>query len=65
MGIFGKTDLPAPPPPPKPVRQPVLNEQEVAAAERAKRARRRGRQSTVLSDATKQTVGSSGQKLGA
>lgn len=66
--LFGGGDMPKPPPPPKPVRMPVETDPDiVAAAQRTREAalQRKGRLSTILTDQTKQTVGSSGQKLGA
>ena len=65
-GLFGgkvKT-----PPPPKPVRQPVETDPEVRAAAmrtRESALRRSGRLSTMLTDATDDLVGSSGERLGA
>lgn len=63
--LFGKPKLP---PPPKPVRMPTATDPEMMAA--AQRARERalnraGRQSTIMTDMTQETTGSSGQKLGA
>ena len=56
------------PPPPKPVRMPTATDPEIEAAARRTRAsalKRKGRNSTILTDSTQSTVGSSGQKLGA
>jgi hypothetical protein len=53
---------------PKPVRMPFETDPEVQAASQRTREnalRRRGRLSTILTDQTKSTSGSSGQKLGA
>ena len=53
---------------PKPVRMPTETDPDIlAAAQRTREnaTRRKGRLSTILTDQTKSTVGSSGQKLGA
>lgn len=53
---------------PKPVRMPVQTDPEIEAAAARNREeilRRRGRLSTIMTDMTKSTTGSSGQKLGA
>jgi hypothetical protein len=53
---------------PKPVRMPVQTDPEIEAAAARNRdeiMRRRGRLSTIMTDMTKSTTGSSGQKLGA
>ena len=66
MGGLFKT--PKAPEPPKPVRMPTPQDPEIEAAAkrtRAKALERRGRLSTILTDQTGNTVGSSGQKLGA
>lgn len=68
-GLFGKASAQPMPelPKPKPVRMPVERDQSfLDSARRAREAfmRRRGRQSTILSDSLKETVGSSGQSLG-
>lgn len=68
MANLFKPDIPDPPPPPKPKRMPTEQDPEVrAAGERARRMgqRRSGRQSTILTDQTRSTTGSSGKKLGA
>jgi hypothetical protein len=67
-GMFSKPKTPKAPPPPKPVRMPVETDPAVqAAAERTRAASmmRQGRLSTILTDQTRGTSGSSGQKLGA
>jgi hypothetical protein len=64
-GLFKSPKLP---PPPKPVRMPTEMDPEVqAAAERARAGafRRAGRLSTIMTDSTRETTGSSGTKLGA
>lgn len=56
------------PPPPKPVRMPTATDPDIEAASRRTRQnamKRKGRLSTILTDQTQSTVGSSGQKLGA
>jgi hypothetical protein len=66
MGGLFKT--PKPPPAPKPVRMPNATDPEVEAAGRRAREgalRRSGRLSTIMTDQTQATTGSSGQKLGA
>lgn len=53
---------------PKPVRMPTQTDPEIEAAAARNRdeiLRRRGRLSTIMTDMTQQTTGSSGQKLGA
>ena len=53
---------------PKPIRMPVETDAEVIAAGQRTRAnamRRQGRLSTIMTDQTASTVGSSGAKLGA
>ncbi len=53
---------------PKPVRMPMQTDSSVrdaAARTRASTMMRQGRLSTILTDQTKATTGSSGQKLGA
>lgn len=65
-GLFGGS--PKAPPPPKPVRMPTPTDPDVEAASRRSREKalkRKGRLSTILTDQTSDTVGSSGQKLGA
>lgn len=65
-GLFG--GKPKMPPPPKPVRMPAPMDPDVEAAGRRTREAalgRRGRLSTMLTDATGDVVGSSGTKLGA
>jgi hypothetical protein len=55
------------PPPPKPVRMPNETDPEVQAAgmrARENALRRSGRLSTIMTDQTRETTGSSGQKLG-
>lgn len=67
-GLFSKPKTPEAPPPPKPVRMPVETDPAIAqAAQRTRQAAmmRQGRLSTILTDQTRQTTGSSGQKLGA
>lgn len=57
-----------PPPQPAKVRMPTETDPGVLAAAQRTRAnalRRKGRQSTILTDQTLSTVGSSGMKLGA
>lgn len=59
---------PKAPEPPKPTRMPTQTDPEVEAASKRTRAsalNRKGRLSTILTDQTSSTVGSSGQKLGA
>ena len=61
-------DMPDPPPPPKPVRMPAETDPQVQAAmERTRQnaMRRSSRLSTIMTDQTRSTTGSSGQKLGA
>lgn len=56
------------PPPPKPIRMPTATDPDIEAASRRTRQnamKRKGRLSTILTDQTQSTVGSSGQKLGA
>lgn len=56
------------PEPPKPVRMPTATDPDIQAAAQRTRAsalQRKGRLSTILTDQTQSTVGSSGQKLGA
>jgi hypothetical protein len=56
------------PPPPKTVRMPTEMDPEVRAAglrARESAMRRTGRLSTIMTDQTQETTGSSGQKLGA
>lgn len=73
MGGLFKSNIdnaPAPkaPEPPKPVRMPTQTDPSVAAAAQRTRSntmRRRGRLSTIMTDQTMGTTGSSGQKLGA
>lgn len=53
---------------PKPVRMPTEDDPEVLqAAQRTRRSalQRKGRLSTIMTDSLKDTVGSSGQSLGA
>lgn len=53
---------------PRPVRMPTATDPDVlAASQRTRQAamQRRGRLSTILTDQTRSTTGSSGQKLGA
>ena len=69
-GLFSKPKIPKiePPPAPKSVRMPVETDPEVTAATQRTRQsamRRQGRLSTILTDQTRATTGSSGQKLGA
>lgn len=64
--MFGKT--PKAPEAPKPVRMPTQEDPDMlAAAQRTRQAAlsRKGRLSTILTDQTKATTGSSGVKLGA
>lgn len=64
--MFGKT--PKAPAPPKPIRMPQQEDPEMlAAAQRTRQAmlERKGRLSTILTDQTQATTGSSGVKLGA
>lgn len=66
--LFKSPKIPDPPPPPKPKRMPNQEDPDVIAAGRRTRAaakRRSGRESTILTDQTKATTGSSGEKLGA
>jgi hypothetical protein len=66
-GMF-KTPKVETPAAPKPVRMPNQTDPEVLAAAQRTRAAtmaRSGRLSTILTDQNKQTVGSSGAKLGA
>ena len=63
--FFSKPKLPEPP---KPVRMPNETDPDVLAAAQRTRAaamKRKGRLSTILTDQTMSTVGSSGSKLGA
>lgn len=63
-GLFRGPKLP---PPPKPVRMPTETDPDVLAAGRRAREgalRRTGRLSTIMTDQTQETTGSSGQKLG-
>ncbi|MFW6028043.1 MAG: hypothetical protein ACOC9Q_00770 [bacterium] len=65
--LFKTPKIPDPPPPPKPKRMPTQEDPDVIAAGKRTRAdamRRKGRMSTILTDRTKETTGSSGQKLG-
>lgn len=58
---------PKAPKPPKAVRMPTPQDPEIEAAAQRTRAealKRKGRLSTILTDQTSATVGSSGQKLG-
>lgn len=75
-GLFGggnrptavATPAPAPLPTPKVQRMPTETDPSIlAAAQRTRRAamQRSGRLSTILTDQTQDTVGSSGMKLGA
>lgn len=73
-GIFSKPSLPAapaapkPPDPPRVVRMPTETDPSVMAAQKRTRQaamQRSGRMSTILTDGTRETVGSSGQYLGA
>ena len=64
-GLFSKPKMPDPP---KPTRMPTETDPSVmAAGERVKAdaLRRKGRLSTILTDDTSTTSGSSGTKLGA
>lgn len=75
--MFGKEDQPAPgptiitgPEPTKPRKTRMPSEGDPAMLEAAQRTRkaammRRGRASTIMTDNLRDTVGSSGQKLGA
>lgn len=59
---------PTPPPAPKVTRMPAETDPSIVqAAQRTRKAAlaRTGRQSTILTDALRDTVGSSGQALGA
>lgn len=63
--LFSSPKLPASP---KPVRMPTETDPEVRAAgirARENALRRSGRLSTIMTDQTRETTGSSGQKLGA
>jgi hypothetical protein len=63
--LFGS---PKAPEAPKPVRMPTATDPDVEAASRRTREsalKRKGRQSTILTDQLGSVVGSSGQKLGA
>ena len=67
MGSLFSPKVPKPEAP-KPVRMPTETDPDVLAAAQRTRdnaMRRMGRQSTILTDMTKATTGSSGQKLGA
>jgi hypothetical protein len=62
------TPMPKPPEPPRVVRMPTETDPSIVAAQQRTRAaamRRAGRMSTILTDNTRETVGSSGQSLGA
>lgn len=66
--IFGGAPKVKTPEPPKPVRMPQQEDPEILAAAQRTRAaamQRSGRLSTILTDQTKTTTGSSGQRLGA
>jgi hypothetical protein len=68
MKLFGGGQKVATPATPKPVRMPVETDPAVMqAAQRTRNAAmmRQGRLSTIMTDQTKATTGSSGQKLGA
>jgi hypothetical protein len=68
MKLFGGGQKVETPPAPKPVRMPVETDPAVMqAAQRTRSAAlmRQGRLSTIMTDQTKATTGSSGQKLGA
>jgi hypothetical protein len=63
--LFAKPKLP---PQPRPVRMPTAMDPEItAASQRAREGalRRTGRLSTIMTDQTRETTGSSGQTLGA
>lgn len=69
-GMFSKPNVMpvVPPPAPRPIRMP--NENDPTMIEAAKRTReaamkRTGRMSTMLTDATQESVGAASQKLGA
>ena len=76
-GLFSKPTIsmpdsapaaPKPPPAPRVTRMPTETDPSIlAAAQRTRRAAmsRSGRLSTILTDQTRETVGSSGQRLGA
>lgn len=66
MGSLFKPKVPAPKTP-RTIRMPTENDPEALAAAQRTRQRamsRTGRLSTILTDQTKSTTGSSGQKLG-
>jgi|RhiMethySRZTD1v2_1073278.scaffolds.fasta_scaffold289873_2 hypothetical protein len=66
--LFGGAPKVQAPEAPKPVRMPVETDPSVMqAAQRTRSAAlaRQGRLSTIMTDMTKSTTGSSGQKLGA
>ena len=68
-GMFDKPNVMpmVPPEKPRPIRMPnEMDPSIIAAGERTREAamRRKGRLSTLLTDNTQQTVGSSGQSLG-
>lgn len=69
-GLFkaATPQMPEPPPAPKPVRMPVDTDPSIRAAAQRTRAAalgRQGRLSTILTDSTSSTTGSSGLRLGA
>lgn len=66
--LFGGGGTVQAPAAPKPIRMPQQDDPDIlAAAQRSRQAQmaRSGRLSTILTDQTKATTGSSGQKLGA
>ena len=73
-GLFGWTKIPqntvaapTPPPAPKVTRMPAENDPSIVeAAQRTRKAAmaRSGRLSTIMTDSTRDVVGSSGSKLG-
>lgn len=66
-GLFSKPKTPEMPPPPKPVRMPTLNDpnaEKAAQRFRQDAFRRKGRQSTIMTDMLRDAAGSSGQTLG-
>lgn len=69
MKLFGGGDVKIPPPThPRTLRMPTMDDPDALAASQRTRSAalaRTGRLSTILTDNTRQTIGSSGQKLGA
>jgi hypothetical protein len=67
-GLFSSPSIPPPPSLPKPVRMPTETDPSILDAAKRNRAaayNRTGRLSTIMTDNLQNTVGSSGQKLGA